>query len=67
MNNTKPLNSVELIQHAKEKGFLYSNSSIKCSQCKVIFPVEYAKCPQCEVDELWQIFEIQFKNNSGGK
>lgn len=65
MNNTKSLNSIELIQQLKEKGFLYSNSAIKCNQCKIIFPVEYEECPQCKVDELWQIFDIQFKKIIG--
>jgi len=43
-----------------------SNSTIKCVHGKVIFPKEYDKCPQCEVDELWQTIKTQFENNFGG-
>ncbi len=67
MHITEPTKSKELTQQAKEKEPLYSNSIIKCSHCKVIFPVEYNTCPQCEVDELWQNMKIQFRNNLGGK
>jgi uncharacterized paraquat-inducible protein A len=67
MNITKPIKSKELTYQTKEKGFLYSNSAIKCSQCKVIFPVEYPKCPQCEVAELWQKLNFQIKYDFGGK
>jgi hypothetical protein len=55
------------MKETKEKVFLYPNSAIKCGQCKVIFPVEYNKCPQCEVDTLWQKLNFQIANNFGGK
>ena len=67
MKNTEPTKSKELIQQTKEKEPLYSNSIIKCSHCKVIFPIEYHKCPQCEVDELWHSLEIQIETNFGEK
>ena len=44
-----------------------SKSTIKCVYCKAIFPKEYDKCPQCEVDQLWQTMKVQFKNKFGGK
>jgi rRNA maturation endonuclease Nob1 len=46
MNNTEPLNSKELIQHAKEIVLLDSNLTIKCIHCKTIFPKENDICPQ---------------------
>ncbi len=67
MNITEPTKSNESLQQSKEKGFLYSNSALKCSQCKVVFPIEYKKCPQCEVDKLWQRLNFQIVNNFGGK
>jgi len=44
-----------------------SKSTIKCVHCKAVFPLEYDKCPQCEVDELWQTIKIQIENNFWGK
>jgi len=44
-----------------------ANSTRKCAHCEAIFPIEYDKCPQCEVDQLWHSIKIQFKNNFGGK
>ena len=35
---TTTIKPKELIQQTKEKGLSYSNSIIKCSHCKVIFP-----------------------------
>ncbi len=67
MSIIEPIKPNELIQQAKEKGFLYSNSAIKCSNCKVIFPAEYEKCPQCEVVQLWKNMKIHLKINFGGK
>ncbi len=67
MNNTKPLKSKGLMQYPKEKGILYSNSTIKCVHCKAVFPIDYDKCPQCEVDELWKTVKIQYEKNYGGK
>ncbi len=67
MNITEPTKPKELLRQAKEKGFLYSTSALKCGKCKVIFPVEYTRCPQCEVDKLWQILNFQIINNFGGK
>ena len=63
---TEPTKPKELLRQAKQKGFLYSTSALKCSKCNVIFPIEYDKCPQCEVDELWQKMEIQIVNSFGG-
>ncbi len=51
----------------QELNKINSNSTIKCVHCKVIFPIEYDKCPQCEVDKLWHSIKIQLKNNFGGK
>ncbi len=67
MKNTEPIKSKGWMQQPKEKGFSYSNSALKCGQCNVIFPIEYHMCPQCEVDELWQLLEIQIETNFGGK
>jgi len=67
MNISGPIKLKELLRQAKDRGFLYSNSAMKCRQCKVIFPIEYHKCPQCEMNDLWQSFEIQKVNNFGGK
>ena len=36
-----------------ELNSIYSNSTKKRVHCKAMFPKEYDKCPQCEVDELW--------------
>ncbi len=67
MSIIEPIKPNELIQQAKEKGFLYSNSAIKCSNCKVIFPAEYEKCPQCEIVQLWKKMKIHLKINFDGK
>jgi len=50
LNNTEKLNSMKLIQHAKELGLLDLNSTIKCIHCKATFPKEYHKCPQCNTN-----------------
>ena len=55
------------MQYLKENGLLYSNSIIKCVHCKAVFPIDYDKCPQCEVDELWKTVKIQYEKNYGGK
>jgi len=67
MNNTESTNAKKLIQQVNDRGLLYSKSTIECVHCKVIFPIEYGKCPQCEIDNLWHTIKIQFKNNFGGK
>ncbi len=67
MNNTEQSHSIELIQQAKGNGLINSNSSIQCVHCKAIFPEEYNKCPQCEVDKLWETIQIQYKNRFGEK
>jgi len=67
MNSTEPLNSTELIQATKERGLYYLRSTIKCVICKTIFPIEYDDCPQCELDELYSTFNIQYKKSIGGK
>jgi len=67
MNITEPIKSNELMLQLKERGLFYTNSTITCGRCKAIFPIEYINCPQCEVDDSWQIIKIQYKNNFGGK
>jgi hypothetical protein len=66
MNIPESIRPNELLQQAKEKGFPFSNSAIKCSTCSVVFPVEYNKCPQCEVNKLRQTLNLQI-NSFGGK
>jgi len=35
--------------------YIIHSSSIKnCVHCEAIFPIEYDKCPGCEVEELWK-------------
>ena len=51
----------------EELNLINSNSTIKCVNCKAIFPKEYNQCPQCEIDKLWQTIQIQFEKNFGGK
>ena len=67
MTITEPIKPNELLQQKIEKGFPFSNSAIKCSKCSVVFPVEYNKCPQCEVDKIRQTLNLQIKNSFGGK
>ena len=67
MNNTKPLNSTELIQEVRERGLYFLRSTKKCGICKAIFPIEYYDCPQCELDKLYKDFKIQYKKIFGGK
>ena len=67
MNDTEPLNSTELIQETKERGLYFLRSTIKCVICKAIFPIDYNDCPQCELDEVYRAFKIQYKKISGGK
>ena len=50
-----------------ELNLINSNSTIKCANCKAIFPKEYYQCPKCEVDKLWQTIQIQFEKNFGGR
>ena len=52
MNNTEQSHSMELIQQAKEIGLLDSNMAISCVHCKAIFPKEYDKCPQCNINPV---------------
>jgi hypothetical protein len=66
MNIPESIKPNGLPQQAKEKRFLFSNSAIKCSNCSVVFPVEYNKCPQCEVDKLRQTLNLQI-SSFGGK
>ena len=47
MINAEKLNSLELILQATKSGFLYSNTTIQCVHCKVVFPKEYDNCPKC--------------------
>ncbi len=41
---------------------IHSNSTLKCVHCKAIFPIEYDKCPGCEVDKLSKTVKIQYVN-----
>jgi hypothetical protein len=50
MNDKEQLNSMELIQKAKEFGLLESNLTLTCVQCNAVFPKEYFNCPQCNLD-----------------
>ncbi len=67
VDTTESIKLKKLLQQTKARGFLYSNSAIKCGQCKVIFPVEYAKCPQCEIDNLWGKLNFQIVHSFGGE
>ena len=67
LNDTESINSMDWIQQAKKAGSPDSNSIIECVYCDFVFPKEYDKCPQCEVDKLWYSIKIQFDNNFGGK
>ncbi len=67
MNIPESIKLNGLPHQAKERRFVFSNSAIKCSTCSVVFPVEYNKCPQCEVDMLRQTLNLQIKNSFGGK
>ena len=51
LNNPEQLNSMDLIQQAKEMGLLDSNLTLKCVHCSVMFPNEYDKCPQCNANK----------------
>ncbi len=41
---------------------IHSSSTKNCVHCKAIFPIEYDKCPGCEVEELWKTVKIQYEN-----
>ena len=51
----------------KEKKLVYLRSTIKCSSCKVIFPIEYKICPQCELDKMYQHLAMNYQTIVGGK
>ena len=67
MSNTDHRNLTDLIREAKERGIYYSRSTIKCTNCKAIFPIEYDNCPQCELDELYRSLKIQYRKLIRGK
>ena len=67
MNNTEPLNLTGLIKETKERELYYLRSTIKCVNCRVIFPIEYDNCPQCELEEMYRLFDIKCKKISGEK
>ncbi len=46
----------------KELAMIHSNSTKNCVHCKAIFPIEYDKCPGCEVDKLSKTVKIQYVN-----
>jgi len=52
MSNTEQLDPIKLIQQVKEMGLLDSKVTIKCVHCKIIFPKEYVKCPQCNTNGI---------------
>ena len=51
----------------QEKELVYLRSTIKCSSCNVIFPIEYKICPQCELDKIYQRLAINHQTIFGGK
>ena len=45
-----------LLQEAEKLGLIDVENTINCSNCRVVFPKEYEKCPQChtiEITETW--------------
>ena len=34
----------------QERKLFESSSTIKCRNCKVLFPLEYVECPRCEIN-----------------
>ncbi len=67
LSNTEKIDSTELIRQAQEAGLLDSNVTINCVHCYAVFPKEYDKCPQCEVNVLWKTVKIQYENYLGEK
>ena len=51
MSNVEQLDSKQLLKEAEEFGLLGSNANIECSHCRVVFPKEYHKCPQCSTSK----------------
>ena len=48
--------SQNLLQEAEELGLIEVENTINCCNCRVIFPKEYGKCPQCntiQITETW--------------
>ena len=49
--------SSKLLEEAKKRGYLDSDSTIKCQICPAIYPKEYKQCPRCELEKPHQEFE----------
>ena len=48
--------SQNLLEEAKDLGLMDVENTINCSNCRVVFPKEYEKCPQCntiQIAETW--------------
>jgi rRNA maturation endonuclease Nob1 len=56
LNNIEKIDSIELIQQAKEAGLLDSNVTIKCVHCHAVFPKEYDICPQCNTNGTYYAY-----------
>ncbi|MFZ8907458.1 MAG: hypothetical protein ACO2Y5_00915 [Nitrosopumilaceae archaeon] len=56
MDNIEQDKSKSLLQEVKELGLIDAQNTIDCSNCRVVFPKEYEKCPQCntiQIPEPW--------------
>ena len=56
MTDSNQDRSQNLLQEAKELGLIGAENTIDCYNCKVVFPKEYGKCPQCntiQIVETW--------------
>jgi len=59
LNNIKKIDSIELLQQAKEAGLLDSNVTIKCVHCHAVFPKEYNICPQCNTNGTYYAYSFK--------
>jgi predicted amidophosphoribosyltransferase len=51
---------MELLQEARDLGFLDLESTTFCSNCHASFPKEYATCPSCKNGIFIQDMKIEF-------
>ncbi len=52
--------TIELIHQAENMGLLSVPQTVKCSFCSSLFPREYARCPKCMMEHLFDI-QIDFE------
>jgi len=52
--------TTELIHQAENIGLLSMPQTAKCPFCSSLFPKEYARCPKCMMEHLFDI-QIDFE------